>query len=220
MTPCFERVADWRTGGAAAPTEPVGATLAGVCRVVAIGAACVFLAGCAASEAPTSSSEQNSVPSSTPIDAVSPGEIGDDLESSGVVPSSTSAGDIDWEQVGGELVEMARLDQEERADFGDPDLEPFNDESRTGRLIVIVDRYGWPTPQMAGEDANRAAFLLAQHSDSDPAFQDHVLSLIQTSEDYAGRGEQEATAVVRIADPMRRWRTHLVSRPRPARSCR
>lgn len=162
-------------------------------RIFAVGAVCLIIAGCDSSDSAESRSEQS--PSTESVPPVEPAGS----ETMASTPAITPVDEADWNQLEDELVEMARIDQEERADFGDPDLEEFNDEPRTARLIEIVDRYGWPTPELAGEEANRAAFLLTQHSDSDPAFQERVLSLIKASGDYPGQGEQQALLTDRVA---------------------
>lgn len=83
-----------------------------------------------------------------------------------------------------ELLAMARADQEVRtriSDTGDTDIAAEvtrRDEANTARLKTIVDLYGWPGKSLVGEDGARAAWLLAQHADQDPAFQEHCLELM------------------------------------------
>ncbi|SEM26196.1 hypothetical protein SAMN05428989_3547 [Pseudoxanthomonas sp. GM95] len=45
-------------------------------------------------------------------------------------------------------------------------------------LKQVVDRQGWPTITQVGPDGAGSFWLLAQHADSDPAFQERVLSLM------------------------------------------
>ncbi|MEM9562302.1 MAG: DUF6624 domain-containing protein [Actinomycetota bacterium] len=94
---------------------------------------------------------------------------------------------------------MARVDQEERSSFGEPDAAPWNDEERTARLIEIVDEYGWPAPDVFGVDAASAAWLIAQHSDADPAFQQRALVLLTETGDYPSKGGHVALLTDRVA---------------------
>src|SRR5215472_13978623 len=45
-------------------------------------------------------------------------------------------------------------------------------------LKSVVAEAGWPSWSMVGEDGAHAAWLLAQHADSDPAFQRQCLDLL------------------------------------------
>lgn len=47
------------------------------------------------------------------------------------------------------------------------------------RLKEIINRYGWPTHNLVGEQAANAAWLLAQHSDHFPSFQKRCLKLLK-----------------------------------------
>jgi hypothetical protein len=95
---------------------------------------------------------------------------------------------------------MARVDQEERSHFGEADAEPWHDAERTARLIEIVDEYGWPTPDLFGDEATSAAWLIVQHSDADPEFQQRVLSLLtEQVPDYPGKSQQVALLTDRVA---------------------
>jgi hypothetical protein len=47
------------------------------------------------------------------------------------------------------------------------------------RLKGIVAEFGFPTLAMVGPEGANAAWLLTQHADDDPAFQKHVLTLIE-----------------------------------------
>jgi hypothetical protein len=51
-------------------------------------------------------------------------------------------------------------------------------QGHTVRLKEIVAEYGWPTISMVGRRAAKAAWLVAQHSDHDVAFQREVLELM------------------------------------------
>jgi Family of unknown function (DUF6624) len=91
-----------------------------------------------------------------------------------------------------QLVTMALADQEARLAWRDhPDraerLERL-DRLHTERLHQIVDRFGWPGRQTAGEAGSQAAWLLVQHADHDPAFQRLCLELLEGA---AGRGEAD-----------------------------
>lgn len=55
------------------------------------------------------------------------------------------------------------------------------DQDNTTWLKTIVAKKGWPTRTSVGEDGSKAAFLIAQHATLDPAFQEHVLALMQAA---------------------------------------
>lgn len=46
------------------------------------------------------------------------------------------------------------------------------------RMKGIIDKYGFPTISMVGEMGSQAAWLLVQHADSNPKFQQKVLDLM------------------------------------------
>ncbi|MFD5468319.1 DUF6624 domain-containing protein [Kitasatospora sp. NPDC127059] len=47
------------------------------------------------------------------------------------------------------------------------------------RLSEIMDAYGWPTAELVGEDAARAAWLIAQHADRQLDVQRRALRLME-----------------------------------------
>ncbi|WP_432251126.1 DUF6624 domain-containing protein [Streptomyces sp. HNM1019] len=47
------------------------------------------------------------------------------------------------------------------------------------RLNEIMDEYGWPTAHMVGEEAARAAWLIAQHADRQLDVQRRALQLVR-----------------------------------------
>jgi hypothetical protein len=47
------------------------------------------------------------------------------------------------------------------------------------RLGEIMDEYGWPTEELVGEEAARAAWLIAQHADRQLEVQRRALQLMQ-----------------------------------------
>jgi hypothetical protein len=51
------------------------------------------------------------------------------------------------------------------------------DAVNTSRAKTIIRRYGWPGPELVGQDGTDAFFLLVQHADH--AFQKEVLPLVQ-----------------------------------------
>jgi hypothetical protein len=82
-----------------------------------------------------------------------------------------------------ELLQMQARDVEARnaAMRGDYGNLRAVDTYNLKRLKQIVDEHGWPGFSMVGEDAASAAFLLAQHADSDRPFQLRVLALMDAS---------------------------------------
>ncbi len=74
-----------------------------------------------------------------------------------------------------ELIAMADRDQAGRT--GGSDSE--GDAARTARLSEILDEFGWPTFDLVGEDGEDAAWVIAQHSDLDPEFQERALELLR-----------------------------------------
>jgi hypothetical protein len=51
-------------------------------------------------------------------------------------------------------------------------------EDRQARLEEIFDEYGWPGHDLVGEAGSTAAWVIAQHSDLDLAFQERALELL------------------------------------------
>jgi hypothetical protein len=80
-----------------------------------------------------------------------------------------------------ELLKMGAHDQAVRHAVDQESMRTWRevDAANQVRLKQIVDQYGWPTYAMVGEEAATAAWLLAQHADSDKAFQLKVLALME-----------------------------------------
>ena len=119
-------------------------------------------------------------------------------------PPAAAAPALSAEQAGAlrdELLAMAREDQLERT--GDPSLPPgtrlppTKDYVRALRLAAIVDQHGWPTHDLVGEQAASAAWLVAQHADSDVAFQRRALGLLEAA---AAAGQADVTEAAYLAD--------------------
>src|SRR5437879_4451290 len=67
----------------------------------------------------------------------------------------------------------------------------------TDWLREVVHQYGWPGRSLVGEDGADAAWLIAQHSDHDPAFQRECLDLLQVAVD---RGEASRSNLAYLTD--------------------
>ncbi len=70
------------------------------------------------------------------------------------------------------------------------------DEKNRQRLVQIIDEHGWPGRSLVGRHGADAAWLIAQHADSDVAFQRRCLALIES----APKGEVESKHVVYLTD--------------------
>lgn len=77
------------------------------------------------------------------------------------------------------------------------------DEENTDALKAVVDRIGWPTAKLVGEEAAQAAFLIAQHADHDRTFQRRALNLLEgayAQGDVSGRPVAMLTDRLRVAE--------------------
>jgi hypothetical protein len=61
-----------------------------------------------------------------------------------------------------------------------PHMEHLH-QKNTARLKSIIAVHGWPGSDLAGEEGEEAAWRIAQHSISDPAFMRTVLKLLQSA---------------------------------------
>jgi hypothetical protein len=68
------------------------------------------------------------------------------------------------------------------------------------RLDAILDRVGWPAASVAGEDGRAAAWLVAQHAISWPAFQLRCLELLR---DAVAAGEAPLAQLAYLTDRIR-----------------
>jgi len=71
------------------------------------------------------------------------------------------------------------------------------DRENTEWLKSIVRARGWPGRSVVGADAARAAWLLAQHADRDPAFQKECLALLEQAVEG---GEAERSHAAYLTD--------------------
>ncbi|MCC4588305.1 hypothetical protein LL962_14535 [Xanthomonas sp. NCPPB 1067] len=55
------------------------------------------------------------------------------------------------------------------------------DADNTAWLKQVVATQGWPGRRLVGEDGAKAAWILVQHADADPAFQAQVLALMEAA---------------------------------------
>jgi PDZ domain len=104
-----------------------------------------------------------------------------------------------------ELLSMRDADQRPRQpDHLDVAEMQAVDAHNLVRLKQIVRQYGWPTISMVGVEGAKAAWLLAQHADSDRVFQQTVLEMMES---LAKVGEASPTDVAYLYD-----RTHTPQR--------
>ncbi|MHC4946826.1 MAG: DUF6624 domain-containing protein [Planctomycetota bacterium] len=111
-----------------------------------------------------------------------------------------------------ELLDMAEKDQEIRTHVAEKypaggRLDPADaerwmaiDAANTARMKEIVDARGWPGFSLVGEDGALAAFLLVQHADADPAFQERCLPLLAEAVEA---GEASPRDVAYLTDRIR-----------------
>ncbi|MFG3013936.1 DUF6624 domain-containing protein [Streptomyces cinerochromogenes] len=59
------------------------------------------------------------------------------------------------------------------------------------RLREIMEEYGWPTADMVGEEAARAAWLIAQHADRQLDVQRRALQLMEQAVSAGSAGPRE-----------------------------
>ncbi|MGH9213783.1 MAG: DUF6624 domain-containing protein [Acidimicrobiales bacterium] len=126
----------------------------------------------------------------------------DDSATDGAEDTDTTAGGGPADSLGGgvaepdlrdELVAMQEADQAERTG----EVVEYNDDARTDRLREIIDEHGWPTHDLVGEDGASAAWLIAQHSDFDVAFQQEALELLR---DAVDAGQADPTELAYLED--------------------
>jgi hypothetical protein len=80
-----------------------------------------------------------------------------------------------------------------------PEMERLH-RRNTARLKAIITQIGWPGISAVGQDGEEAAWMIAQHSISDPAFMRLALSLLTKA---ANRGEAPLWQVAFTEDRIR-----------------
>jgi len=80
-----------------------------------------------------------------------------------------------------EILLMADADREMRNRVMEnvENYEAELDKQNTERLKQIVSEVGWPTISKVGKEAAQGAWLIVQHADHDPAFQEECLRLMR-----------------------------------------
>jgi Family of unknown function (DUF6624) len=77
------------------------------------------------------------------------------------------------------VVVPAALSKEEKAEFERLTAKVKGvDEENMKWLRGVVEKHGWPTSTLVGQDGANAAWLLVQHSDVNPKFQRRCLDLM------------------------------------------
>lgn len=86
-------------------------------------------------------------------------------------------------------------------------MQTVNAVDQRNRLWLAeqIERTGWPGKSLVGEEAAHAAWLLVQHADADPEFQERCLEQMKA----AGTGEVAAIDIAYLTDRV------LVARGRP-----
>jgi hypothetical protein len=91
------------------------------------------------------------------------------------------------EQLRQDLLSMRAEDQSVRqelvdsGELGGPYVPRMEDVHRknAARLRALIELYGWPAEDVAGQDGAEAAWLIAQHAVGEPDFQRRVLVLLR-----------------------------------------
>ncbi len=85
---------------------------------------------------------------------------------------------IEFPEIAKRLLAMREVDQKMRSaedDGWDDDV----DRKNTDAMKEIIGQIGWPTTSKVGNDASRAAWLLVQHADHEPQFQERCLVFLK-----------------------------------------
>lgn len=94
------------------------------------------------------------------------------------------------EELRRELLALKEADQAFRRRMHE---EMEAERARTARIRALVEAHGWPGSSLVGEDGASAAWLLVQHADEDPDFQERALELMRAAAD-AGEADQSELA--------------------------
>jgi len=91
---------------------------------------------------------------------------------------------IQFSKIAKKINQMAELDQEMRyyaKKHGGRIKEKYRDVDRknTKQIKEIIKQIGWPTISKVGKKASSNAWLLVQHADHDPYFQEKCLKLMK-----------------------------------------
>ncbi|MEM8565377.1 MAG: DUF6624 domain-containing protein [Bacteroidota bacterium] len=96
-------------------------------------------------------------------------------------------------EISKQIIQMGKNDQKYRMKWmelntkGEQDTEKYRkvtrklieiDRSNTARMEEIIDEHGWPTYAKVGEEASNIAWLIVQHADRNPFFQEKSLLLL------------------------------------------
>ncbi len=98
------------------------------------------------------------------------------------------------------MKEDQRIRMEEKPDF---DEWKKIDADNTAWMKTVIDKYGWPTNSMVGEDGALAAFLMTQHADADLEFQKRCFELMKKAveqKDYSAAHLAYLTDRIRVAE--------------------
>jgi hypothetical protein len=92
-----------------------------------------------------------------------------------------------------ELLAMMAEDQAERTG----EATTNGDAARAERLQEIIAEHGWPTFALVSTDGATAAWVIAQHADFDPAFQQQVVELMRP---LVQTGQADASELAYLED--------------------
>lgn len=114
---------------------------------------------------------------------------------------------VEPENVGKEILEMVKKDQEIRTKLseGSIDLKDYQknakelEDANNKRLDKIFDQLGWPVISTYGEEVSNGAWLLIQHADSNVPLQERALELMKA----APKGEVKLEGVAYLEDRVR-----------------
>ncbi len=108
---------------------------------------------------------------------------------------------VKYPEIAEEILRRAEVDQEMRGKSQEEASWDDNiDKENTEWMKKIVDEIGWPSKSLVGESASYMAWLLVQHADHDPVFQEQCLERMKKFSDK----EVETENIAYLEDRVRR----------------
>jgi len=98
------------------------------------------------------------------------------------IPNNEGKKSAQYPQVAEEILERVKVDQDMRSKSLDDDStwDENVDAENTLAMKRIVEEIGWPTSSRVGTEAAHGAWLLVQHADHDPEFQEYCLERMKS----------------------------------------